>query len=84
MTHLFLLKASKTVGLAQIMTRIYFDPAWHSYHEGLAQITSPELSKGPIIAKGCGHLIQRDNPQLVANEVSEVIKKLSHGKQSYL
>lgn len=72
------------VGLAQVMTRTYFDPAWHHYHEGLAQITSPELSKGPIIARGCGHLIQRDNPQLVATEVSEVIKKLRHDKQSRL
>lgn len=67
------------------MTRIYFDPAWHHYHEGLAQITVPESSKGPVMAKGCGHFIQRDNPQLVADEVLEVIKKLSHDvKQSRL
>ncbi|TVY32350.1 hypothetical protein LSUB1_G008618 [Lachnellula subtilissima] len=80
----FPLQVQQTVGLAQIMTRTYFDPAWHLYHEGLARITSPELSKGPIIAKGCGHLIQRDNPQLVANEVLEVINKLRNDKQSRL
>ncbi|TVY50915.1 hypothetical protein LCER1_G008412 [Lachnellula cervina] len=80
----FPMQVQQMVGLAQVMTRTYFDPAWHHYHEGLAQITSPELSKGPIIAKGCGHLIQRDNPQLVATEVSEVIKKLGHDKQSRL
>jgi len=77
-------QVQQTVGLAEIMTREYFDPAWHRYHQGLAKITTPDLSKGPIIAKGCGHLIQRDNPQLVADEVSDILKKLSLDKRAHL
>ncbi|TVY35243.1 hypothetical protein LOCC1_G007925 [Lachnellula occidentalis] len=77
-------QVKQMVGLPQIMTRTYFDPAWHAYHEGLAHITHPELSKGPMVAKGCGHLMQRDNPQLVADEVSELLRKLSGDKQARL
>ena len=63
--------------LATIMTETYFDPAWHLYNEGLAKITEPPLSKGPIVAKGCGHLIVKDDPQLVADELTELLDKLS-------
>jgi hypothetical protein len=64
------------------MTRKYFDPAWQRYNEGLVKITSPKSSKGPVIAKGCGHLIQRDNPQLVVEEVLEILEKLIETRQA--
>ncbi|KUJ13241.1 uncharacterized protein LY89DRAFT_753800 [Mollisia scopiformis] len=82
--EIFPLQVKKTVGLPTIMTKTYFDPAWHQYHIGLAQITSPEMSKGPIIAAGCGHLIQRDNPKLVASEIVEILGKLGQDTQSRL
>ncbi|KIM94823.1 hypothetical protein OIDMADRAFT_171633 [Oidiodendron maius Zn] len=82
--EVFPLQVQQALGLAQIMTRAYFDPAWHCYNEGLAKLTTPNLSKGPIIAKGCGHLIQKDNPQFVANEVLEVVKKLDNTTLSHL
>jgi hypothetical protein len=59
------------------MTRTYLDPFWHRYHLGLAQLTKPHLSKGPIEAKGGGHLIQKDVPQLVADELREMLDKLT-------
>jgi hypothetical protein len=35
------------------------------------------LSKGPFEAKGSGHIIQRDDPKLVARELVEILDKLS-------
>jgi hypothetical protein len=63
--------------VAPLMTKIYFDPAWHQYNLGLAKLTRPELSKGPLMAKGCGHLIHKDKLGLVADEMSELLDKLS-------
>jgi hypothetical protein len=66
------------------MTRKYFDPAWQRYNEGLAKITSPKSRKGSVIAKGCGHLIQRDNPQLVVEVALEILEKLMRDTRSRL
>ncbi|KAI0541315.1 Alpha/Beta hydrolase protein [Xylaria digitata] len=44
----------------------YTNPTWHHYNEGLTKLTRPEKASGPIIAKDCGHFIQRDDPTLVA------------------
>jgi hypothetical protein len=72
------------LGLPEIMSNIFFDPAWHEYHIGLTKITEPHLSKGPVEAKGCNHLIHKDNPQFVANEVMELLEKLYKGETSRL
>ncbi|RYC60164.1 hypothetical protein CHU98_g6047 [Xylaria longipes] len=39
----------------------YTNPTWHYYNQGLTKLTNPEKASGPIIAKDCGHFIQRDN-----------------------
>lgn len=44
----------------------YTNPTWHRYNESLARLTSPEKASGPILAKNCGHFVQRDDPNLVA------------------
>ncbi|KAI1753057.1 Alpha/Beta hydrolase protein [Xylaria castorea] len=49
------------------ITMNYTNPTWHHYNQGLTKLTSPEKSSGPIIAKDCGHFIQRDDPTFVAN-----------------
>ncbi|KAI3327750.1 hypothetical protein HD806DRAFT_483808 [Xylariaceae sp. AK1471] len=51
----------------------YTNPTWHRYNEGLAKLTSPSKVSGPIIAKDCGHFIQRDNPELVAELACEML-----------
>ncbi|KAI1293328.1 Alpha/Beta hydrolase protein [Xylaria venustula] len=43
----------------------YTNPIWNRYNEGLTRLTSPEKSSGPIIAKDCGHFIQKDDPNFV-------------------
>ena len=54
----------------------YINPVWHEYNEGLALLTDREKSKGPIIAKGCGHFIQRDDSEFVASEICEMLQRL--------
>jgi hypothetical protein len=45
----------------------------------LINITAPGLAKGPIIAVGCDHFIQKDDPELVAKELWAVIEVLAKG-----
>lgn len=54
----------------------YTNPIWHKYNLGLAKITDPERSRGPIIAKGCGHFIQRDDPNFVVEELFSLLDKI--------
>ena len=59
------------------MTNQYLNPLWHKYNEGLTKLTRESFGKGPFQAKGCGHFIQRDDPLLVANEVLEIVGKVT-------
>lgn len=52
------------------------NPVWNEYNQGLALLTSREKSKGPIIAKGCGHFIQRDDPVFVATEICDMLQRM--------
>jgi len=61
------------------MTTTYMVPFWQEYSQGLMGITPAHLGRGPIIAKGCGHLIHVDNPQLV---LDELVLKLNKVRQS--
>lgn len=66
------------MGVPSVLSEVYFDPLWMNYNLGLSKITETHLSKGPIEAKGHGHLIQRDGPQFVADELLEMLGKLRH------
>lgn len=72
------------MGLPEILSTRYFDPLWQKYNIGLTKITEPQLSKGPIEAKGCNHLIQKDGPEFVANEIIDMLAKLRHAESSRL
>ncbi|KAI0432826.1 Alpha/Beta hydrolase protein [Xylaria sp. FL1042] len=54
----------------------YTNPIWHHYNEGLTKVTSPEMSSGPIIAKNCGHFIQRDDPTFVAELACRMLGRI--------
>jgi hypothetical protein len=49
---------------------------WQKYNEGLAALTDPERSKGPLIAPGSGHFIQKDNPSFVAEQLEDLVRKV--------
>jgi len=59
------------------MIKTYWDPCWHEYNLGLVKLTKPHLGKGPFEAKGSRHIIQKDDPRLVAQELVEILGKLS-------
>ncbi|KAI4726607.1 alpha/beta-hydrolase [Aureobasidium sp. EXF-10728] len=63
-------------GVPKALVMKYVNPVWHQYNKGLATLTDIEKSKGPIIAKGCGHFIQRDDPEFVATEVCDLLHRL--------
>lgn len=58
------------------LTEVYMNPYWHNFNQGLAKLTDRERSKGPLQAPGAGHFIQRDNPELVSNEIRDILEKV--------
>ncbi|KAI0472220.1 Alpha/Beta hydrolase protein [Xylaria cf. heliscus] len=54
----------------------YTNPTWHHYNQGLTRLTSQEKASGPIIAKDCGHFIQRDDPMFVANLAYSMLENI--------
>ena len=72
----FAAESLRTMGTPLGLSMMYMNPAWHKYNQGLVRITDREKSKGPMIAKGCGHFIQRDDPDLVINETLELVDKV--------
>ncbi|KAJ5578057.1 uncharacterized protein N7459_007021 [Penicillium hispanicum] len=63
-------------GAPPLLTRVYMNPYWQRFNEGLAKITEAERSKGPLQAPGSGHFVQKDNPELVENELRDVLDKV--------
>ncbi|KAK3952240.1 hypothetical protein QBC32DRAFT_390601 [Pseudoneurospora amorphoporcata] len=61
----------------------YMNPAWQRYNEGLTRLAAgdgdgdDDNNVVPVkIAKGCGHFIQKDDPELVAREVDLLLRRL--------
>ncbi|KAI0856330.1 Alpha/Beta hydrolase protein [Xylaria cubensis] len=59
------------------ITMNYTNPTWHRYNQGLTKLTSPEKASGPVIAKDCGHFIQRDNPMFVADLAYSMLENIA-------
>ncbi|KAH8653794.1 Alpha/Beta hydrolase protein [Xylariales sp. PMI_506] len=64
------------MGMATALTNLYINPAWSEYNKGMLQLTNSERAEGPVIAKGCGHFIQRDDPLFVATAIRELLAKV--------
>lgn len=64
------------MGTPKSLSMRYTNPTWHTYNEGLAKLTGPKSSKGPLQAKGCGHFIQRDDPNFVVDEILDLVDKV--------
>ncbi|KAJ8131811.1 hypothetical protein O1611_g1816 [Lasiodiplodia mahajangana] len=58
------------------MAKMYTQPMWVKYNEGLCNLTDPDRSKGPLIAPGCGHFVQKDNPPFVAEQLVDIVKNV--------
>ncbi|KAI9700143.1 MAG: hypothetical protein M1820_006925 [Bogoriella megaspora] len=66
--------------LPKLYTLQYVQPFWHEYNLGLSKLTDPDRSVGPILANGCGHFIQKDDPPFVANLIIDILSRLQHKK----
>lgn len=63
--------------IPKAVTNAYMNPTWHTYNQGLMRLTaSNDTFKEPIIAGGCGHVIQMDSPAFVANEIHALLDRL--------
>ncbi len=72
----FAAESLRTMGTPIGLSMMYMNPKWHKYNQGLVHITDREKSKGPILAKGCGHFIQRDDPDFVIKETLDLVDKV--------
>ncbi|KAK0719086.1 Alpha/Beta hydrolase protein [Apiosordaria backusii] len=55
----------------------FMNPAWASYNDGLAHLIQPPENQTPVkIATGCGHFIQKDDPEFVAREIKHLLDNL--------
>ncbi|CAF9925698.1 hypothetical protein IMSHALPRED_006757 [Imshaugia aleurites] len=72
----FAAESLRTMGTPIGLSMMYMNPTWHKYNQGLVHITDREKSKGPILPKGCGHFIQRDDPDFVIKETLDLVDKV--------
>ncbi|KAI1381909.1 alpha/beta-hydrolase [Hypoxylon crocopeplum] len=68
-----------SMNVPKSLTNAFMNTAWGKYNEGLARLTEKERSCGPVIATGCGHFIQRDDPFLVAALTENLLGKIDDG-----
>ncbi|KAM5344324.1 hypothetical protein ACJ41O_012861 [Fusarium nematophilum] len=69
-------RSETDLGIPVSVIQAYMNPYWHRYNQGLATLTVPERSKGPIQVPGAGHFIQADNPGFVAETLDEMLQVL--------
>lgn len=72
----FAAESLRTMGTPVGLSMGYMNPMVHKYNQGLVHLTDREKSKGPIFAKGCGHFIQRDDPDFVVAETLDLVDKV--------
>lgn len=59
------------------LTNAYVNPAWQTYNNGLARLVQEGCRvEGPVIAKRCGHFIQKDSPAFVAEQLGLLMDRL--------
>ena len=52
------------------------DRYWEEYNEGLTKLVDDGKKREVVIAKGCGHFVQFDDPKFVGEEVVRMIGKV--------
>lgn len=50
---------------------------WYAYNEGLVNIVTEGRGESPIIASGCGHFMQRDDPAFVGELVWKMFENIA-------
>ncbi|OTB03733.1 hypothetical protein M426DRAFT_321438 [Hypoxylon sp. CI-4A] len=65
-----------SIHVPKSLTNAFMNPAWSRYNEGLTHLTETPRARGPLIANGCGHFIQKDDPRLVAELTEQLLEKI--------
>ncbi|KAI1395698.1 alpha/beta-hydrolase [Hypoxylon fuscum] len=68
-----------SMNVPKSLTNAFMNPAWSKYNEGLVRLTEIDRAQGPVIARHCGHFIQKDDPKLVAELAEAIIEKVEVG-----
>lgn len=63
-----------SMGTPAAVTMAYTEPAWARYHAEMMGVTEAERGRGPLVAVGAGHFVQRDVPEFVARVVGEQVE----------
>ncbi|KAL6230453.1 hypothetical protein BDW75DRAFT_234380 [Aspergillus navahoensis] len=58
------------------LSMAYVNPFWKTYNEGLVKTTQAKRAKGPVIAEGAGHFVQKDRPDMVVKEIVEILGRV--------
>ncbi|KAL2129201.1 hypothetical protein VTI74DRAFT_8102 [Chaetomium olivicolor] len=69
---------SGALSVPAAVVNAYMNPAWGKYNEGLTRLVE-DASKVKI-AEGCGHFIQKDDPEFVAGEINSILNELQNRK----
>lgn len=64
-------------GTPVALNTAYMQPPWDEYNQGLLRLSREDRVKGVVIAQGAGHFVQRDNVACVAEEIGELVGKIS-------
>ncbi|KAI9659532.1 MAG: hypothetical protein M1821_001791 [Bathelium mastoideum] len=68
--------ADRLQGMLKIpvpLTMNYINLHWHRYNEDLTLTAHPSRRKGLVIARGCGHFIQKEDPDFVINAITDLL-----------
>ncbi|KAI0020022.1 alpha/beta-hydrolase [Xylariomycetidae sp. FL0641] len=66
----------ESLGVPLGLAEKYTQPMWDAYNKGLCELTDPDRAKGPLVAPGAGHFVQKDNPAFVAEQLVDLIMKV--------
>ena len=74
----FGMQSKMGMGIPMSLTQKFVQPAWESYNAGLVELVSEckRIGGGVRIAKGAGHVIQKDQPELVKGYIEEMLEKV--------
>jgi pimeloyl-ACP methyl ester carboxylesterase len=69
------------LGLPEPIARYGFHLTTFAYQDGIPHLQGEGVGKGPVVARGAGHMIHMDAPELVAREVLELVQGVGEGKR---
>ncbi|VBB87182.1 Putative protein of unknown function [Podospora comata] len=66
-----------TMAVPKQVINTFMNPTWSRYNDGLLRlIHTPGNSNTVKVASGCGHFIQKDDPEFVAREIKHLLDNL--------